>query len=89
MAEMVLQYLIKTPEPNTDADAMVSVIRESLPEAYRMMEKVEIKLLYFGIKAAEMQFITEEGEGVQDILENYLNDLAETGELELTFITRL
>jgi translation elongation factor EF-1beta len=89
MAEMVLQYLIKTPEPNADADAMVAVIRKKLPDGYRMMEKVDITPLYFGIKAAEMQFITEEGEGVQDILENYLNDLADTGELELTFITRL
>ena len=86
---MVLQYSIKTPEPNADADAMVDVIRKNLPEGYKMMEKVDIKLLYFGIKAAEMQFLTEEGDGVQDILENYLNDLTETGELELTFITRL
>ena len=89
MAEMVLQYSIKTPEPNADVDAMVALIRNNLPEGYKMMEKVDIKPLYFGIKAAEMQFLTEEGDGVQDILENYLNEFAETGELELTFITRL
>ena len=89
MAEMVLQYLIKTPEPNQDADLMVTTIREKLPEGYKMMEKFTIKPLYFGIKAAEIQFITEEGEGKQDTLENFIADLEITGEFELTFITRL
>jgi len=89
MAEMVLQYSIKTPEPNTDVDNMVSIIRENLPEGYKMMEQVTITPLYFGIKAAEMQFLVEEGDGKQDVLENYLNEIPETGELELTFISRL
>ena len=89
MAEMVLQYLIKTPEPNQDADLMVSTIKEKLPEGYKMMEKYTIKPLYFGIKAAEIQILTEEGEGKQDILENFLTDLDITGEYELTFISRL
>ncbi len=86
---MVLQYLIKTPQPGADAEAMVEEIKKNLPEGYQMMEKYEIKPLYFGIKAAEIQFLVEEGDGKQDTLENFLNDLEAAGEFELTFISRL
>lgn len=92
MAKQAFQYDIKTPAPNTDADAMVKEIRENVPEAYQMMEKVDVKELFFGIKAATVQFMAEEGMGVQDTLENWLNDMKEagtTGEWELTFTSRL
>jgi translation elongation factor EF-1beta len=90
MGQVLYQYDIKTPGPNKDVNAMVDVIRNNLPEHVTMQEKVEIKKLYFGIEAAVCQFTTpEDVEGIQDTLENYLNELEETGELELTFTTRL
>lgn len=92
MAKMAFQYDIKTPAPNADADAMVQTIRDNKPEAYTMMEKVDIKELFYGIKAVVVQFMAEEGDGVQDTLENWLNELKDagtTGEWELSFISRL
>lgn len=90
MAEMVFQYDIKTSAPNKDAEAMVKKIRDKLPEGFRMMEKVEIKELYFGIKAAVIQFVCDAADGsLQDQLENYLTGLEETGEWELSFTSRL
>ncbi|MCY3412256.1 MAG: hypothetical protein INQ03_11535 [Candidatus Heimdallarchaeota archaeon] len=92
MAKQAFQYDIKTPAPGADADAMVQAIRDAVPEAYTMMEKVEVKELFFGIKAAVVQFMADEGMGVQDDLENWLNELKDnevTGEWELTFTSRL
>lgn len=90
MAEMVFQYDIKTSAPNKDAEAMVKTIRDKLPSEYRMMEKVEIKELYFGIKAAVIQIVCDAADGsLQDKLENFLTQLEETGEFELSFASRL
>ncbi len=90
MAKMVFQYDIKTPQPNADVDAMVEAIRKGLSEEFQMMEKVDISNLYFGIKSARVQFMCDAADGtLQDKLENYLNGLEETGEMELSFTSRL
>lgn len=90
MGKILYQYEIKTPEPNFDVDKMIATIRENLDERVQFQEKVETKDLYYGIKAAVCQFVVpEDAEGIQDELENYLSELEETGEYELTFTTRL
>lgn len=90
MGQVLYQYDIKTPQPNADAEAMVDKIREELPEEYILQQKVDIKELYFGIKAAVCQFVVDEDiEGAQDKLENLLTEMDATGEYELTFTTRL
>lgn len=90
MGKMLYQYDIKTPQPNADVDAMISTIRTGLPEHVVMQEHVEVKELYFGIKAAVCQFVCPEDiDGIQDTLENYLTELDATGEYELSFTTRL
>ena len=47
MGKMVYQYDIKTPDPDTEAENMIKLIRENLPEEYVMQEKVEIKPMFF------------------------------------------
>ncbi|MCE7735958.1 MAG: hypothetical protein GPJ54_13840 [Candidatus Heimdallarchaeota archaeon] len=89
MAQVLYQYDIKTPSPDVDAEAMVKMIREKLPEGFTMQDKPEIKPMFFGIKAAVCQFIIPEDDGLQDKLENFLTDLDGLGEYELTFTTRL
>lgn len=89
MAQVLYQYDIKTPEPNADADAMVKLIRDNLPEEYTMQDGVEIKPMFFGIKAAVCQFICDESDGLQDQLENFLSNLEGLGEYELSYTTRL
>ena len=90
MGQVLYQYDIKTPEPNYDTQKMLDSIRLNLPEGVIMQDKAEIKKLYFGIEAAICQFICpEEVEGIQDRLENYIRELKETGEFELSFTTRL
>ncbi len=89
MAQVLYQYDIKTPSPDVDADVMVKMIRDNLPEGFTMQDKPEIKPMFFGIKAAICQFIIPEDDGLQDKLENFLTDLAGLGEYELTFTTRL
>ncbi|MHA2250569.1 MAG: hypothetical protein ACXAD7_09405 [Candidatus Kariarchaeaceae archaeon] len=90
MGQMLLQYDIKTPSPDVDADDMIKNIRENLPEDYILQEKVEVKPMFFGIKAAVCQFVCSDKDGtLQDKLENYLNDLEGLGEYELSFVTKL
>lgn len=89
MGKMVFQYDIKTPQPNFDVDIMIKAIKDNLPKEFIMQEKVDVKNLYFGIKAAVCQFVCGEEEGLQDILENYISSLEETGEWELSFTSRL
>lgn len=89
MAKVLYQYDVKTPSPDADAEAMVQKIRENLPEEYSMQDGTEIKLMFFGIKAAVCQFISPEDDGLQDKLENYLTNLEGVGEFELSFTTRL
>ena len=92
MAKVLYQFDIMTPSPDVDAEAMVAEIRNGLPEGMVLQEGTEIKPMFFGIKAAICQFVCPEEEGIQDQLENYLNDLVEKssiGEMELSFTTRL
>lgn len=89
MAKVLYQYDIKTPRPDVDAEAMVKMIKDNLPEEYTMQDKPEIKPMFFGIKAAVCQFISPEDDGLQDKLENFLTELNGLGEFELTFTTRL
>lgn len=84
-----MQYDVKTPSPDADIEAMIQDIRNNLMEGFIMQEKVEIKPLFFGIKAAVCQFVTDEDPERQDQIENYLNNLESTGEWELSFISRL
>ena len=87
---MLLQYDIKTPSPDVDAEVMIKNIRENLPEDYTLQEKVEIKPMFFGIKAAVCQFVCSDADGtLQDKLENFLNDFEGLGEYELSFVTKL
>lgn len=89
MAKMVYQYDVKTPSPNVDAETMIENIRANVPEEYQLQQKVEIKPMFFGIKAAICQFVCDDDEGLQDKLENFLTELDGVGEWELSFISRL
>ncbi len=89
MGKMVYQYDVKTPSPDVEAEDMVKAIRANTPDGYQLQEKVEIKPMFFGIKAAVCQFVCSDDEGMQDPLEDFLSNLEAAGDWELTFISRL
>ena len=93
MANVLYQYDIMTPEPKYDTDKMIADIRSDIPEHVTMQEKVDIEDAFYGIQKLTVQFVApEEQEGIQDTLENYLDELTnseKTGEWELSFTTRL
>ncbi|MHA2089659.1 MAG: hypothetical protein ACW98K_02270 [Candidatus Kariarchaeaceae archaeon] len=90
MGRMVFQYDVKTPNPDIDAEDMAENIRAGLPDDYVMQQKVEIKPMFFGIKAAICQFVCSDEDGsLQDKLENYLANLDGVGEFELSFTSKL
>ncbi len=90
MGQMLFQYDIKTPSPDVAAEEMVKIIRVNLPEEFALQQQVEIKPMFFGIKAAICQFTCSDEDGtLQDKLENFLTDMNGLGEFELSFTTRL
>lgn len=93
MGRVLYQYDIMTPGPKYDTDKMIAEVREGLPEHVNMQEQVDIKDAFFGIQKLTMQFVCpEDVEGIQDTLENYLDELktAENmGEWELSFTSRI
>jgi len=93
MANVLYQYDIMTPTPKYDTDKMIKAIRVDLPEHVVMQEKVDIEDAFFGIQKLTVQFVCpEDQEGIQDVVENYLDDLKDAekmGEWELSFTTRL
>ena len=93
MANVLYQYDIMTPSPKYDTDKMISDVKAELPEHVNMQEKVDIADAFFGIQKLTIQFVCpEDVEGIQDTLENYLDELKDTektGEWELSFTTRL
>lgn len=93
MANVLYQYDIMTPSPKYDTEKMIKAIRADLPEHVTMQEKVDIEDAFFGIQKLTVQFVCpEDQEGIQDVVENYLDDLKnaeKTGEWELSFTTRL
>ena len=63
MAEMVFQYDIKGPKPGADIDAMITHLRDTLPEGFRLMEKIDRKKLFFGIEAIVAQYVCDAADG--------------------------
>lgn len=93
MGRVLYQYDIMTPTPKYDTDRMISDVQSKLPENVLMQQKVDIADAFFGIQKLTMQFVCpEDVEGIQDILENYLDKIKEeelTGEWELSFTSRI
>jgi len=93
MGKVLYQFDIMTPSPKYDTDKMIADVKENLPEHVLMQEKVDIKDAFYGIQKLTFQFVCpEEEEGIQDTVENYLDELKDaekTGEWELSFTTRL
>lgn len=93
MGRVLYQYDIMTPTPKYDTDRMISDVKSNLPENVLMQQKVDIADAFFGIQKLTMQFVCpEDVEGIQDILENYLDKIKEeelTGEWELSFTSRI
>ncbi len=88
----MVQYDIKGKSPDTDMDKVAEKVREKLPSLdtrFKMQLGVEIKPLFFGIKAAVAQFILPEEDGVQDKLEEWLLKQEGVADIELSFTTRL
>ena len=83
MGRVLYQYDIMTPTPKYDTDRMISDVKSKLPENVLMQQKVDIADAFFGIQKLTMQFVCpEDVEGIQDILENYL-DLAKENSLSI------
>ena len=93
MGRVLYQYDIMTPTPKYDTDRMIADVKSKLPENVLMQQKVDIADAFFGIQKLTMQFVCpEDVEGIQDILENYLDKIKEeelTGEWELSFTSRI
>ena len=92
MGEVLLQYMLKGASPEVDLEQVASTIRSRLAEVderIKMQDGVKVEPLYFGIKGATVQFIIPEEDGIQNKLEQFLNDFEEIEAAELTFVSRL
>jgi translation elongation factor aEF-1 beta len=92
MGEIMCQFDLKGESPDTDLNKVVEDIRSSIAEVderIKIQNNHEIKPLFFGIKAAVLQFVIPEEDGIQDKLEEWLMDKDGISEIELSFTTRL
>lgn len=92
MGEIMCQYDLNGAAQTTDLNDVAEKIRADLhmvDERIQMQKGVEIKPLFFGIKAAVVQFIIPEEDGMQDKLEEFLLSRDGISEIELSFTTRL
>ncbi|MHA1911953.1 MAG: hypothetical protein ACTSYA_09680 [Candidatus Kariarchaeaceae archaeon] len=89
MSEVLCIYQIPIEQGN-EAEELEKIIRETVPEKYKIQEGSEIIPLFFGLKALKLQFVIPEVDGAQDELEEFLNEIEIVGgEISLEFITKL
>ena len=89
MAKVLCIYEIRPDSAEVKPESIEERIRMSVPDGMVMADSTEKIPIAFGLMALKAQFVFEEKDGIQDALEDYLNQVEGVGNVVLSYITRL
>ena len=88
MGEVLTTMKIMPESPEEDLDAIKSTIESSMPEGAKIHEIAE-EPIAFGLVAVILQFITEDGEGGSEAVEEMVQAIDGVASFEITGVGRL
>ena len=88
MGEVLTTMKIMPDRPDIDLEAIKSTIESSMPEGARIQEISE-EPIAFGLVAVILQFITEDGEGGSEPVEEMVQGIDGVASIEITGVGRL
>ncbi len=88
MGEVLTTMKIMPDSPDIDLEAIKSTIESSMPEGARIHEISE-EPIAFGLVAVILQFITEDGEGGSEAVEEMVQAIDGVASFEVTGVGRL
>ena len=88
MGEVLTTMKIMPDSPDIDLEGIKSTIESSMPEGARIHEISE-EPIAFGLVAVILQFITEDGEGGSEAVEEMVQAIEGVASFEVTGVGRL
>ena len=88
MSEVLTTMKIMPDSPDVDLEAIKSTIESSMPEGAKLHEMSE-EPIAFGLVAIVLQFITEDGEGGSEAVEEMVQAIDGVASFEITGVGRL
>ena len=88
MGEVLTTMKIMPDSPEEDLDAIKATIKSSMPEGAKLHEMSE-EPIAFGLVAVILQFITEDGEGGSEAVEEMVQAIDGVASFEITGVGRL
>ena len=88
MGEVLTTMKIMPESPEVDLDAIKSTIESSMPEGAKIHDIAE-EPIAFGLVAIILQFITDDGEGGSEPVEEMVSAIDGVASIEITGVGRL
>ncbi|MDO5824217.1 elongation factor 1-beta [Methanobrevibacter sp.] len=88
MGEVLTTMKIMPESPDVDLEAIKSTIENSMPEGAKLHDIAE-EPIAFGLVAIILNFITEDGEGGSEAVEEMVQDIEGVASIEITGVGRL
>ncbi len=88
MGEVLTTMKIMPESPEVDLEAIKETIKTSMPEGAKVHEISE-EPIAFGLVAVILQFITEDGEGGSEAVEEMVQAIEDVASFEITGVGRL
>jgi elongation factor 1-beta len=88
MGEVLTTMKIMPDSPDVDLEGIKSAIESSMPEGAKLHEMSE-EPIAFGLVAVILQFITEDGEGGSEAVEEMVQAIDGVASFEVTGVGRL
>ena len=88
MGEVLTTMKIMPDSPDVDLEGIKSAIESSIPEGAKLHEMSE-EPIAFGLVAVILQFITEDGEGGSEAVEEMVQAIDGVASFEITGVGRL
>ena len=88
MGDVLTTMKIMPDSPDVDLDAIKATIESSMPEGAKLHDMAE-EPLAFGLVAIILQFITDDGEGGSEPVEEMVQSIEGVASIEITGVGRL
>ena len=88
MGDVLTTMKIMPDSPDVDLDAIKATIESSMPEGAKLHDMAE-EPIAFGLVAIILQFITDDGEGGSESVEEMVQAIEGVASIEITGVGRL
>ncbi|WP_405286187.1 elongation factor 1-beta [Methanobrevibacter sp.] len=88
MGEVLTTMKVMPDSPDVDLEAIKATIKDSMPEGAKLNDMKE-EPIAFGLVAIIISFITEDGEGGSEPVEEMVSGIEGVASIEITGVGRL